>query len=56
MVKHILADGRVLDSIEGFVVPTTGATEVVYRLVVDISKKRQEAMNNTKEGKKDARA
>ncbi len=35
MVKHVLADGTVLESIEGRVVPPTGATESVYWLVVE---------------------
>ena len=33
MIKHILSDGTELDSIEGFVVPPSGQTEAVYRLV-----------------------
>lgn len=39
MVRHILADGREVDSIEGMVVPTTGPTAVVYRIVADFYKK-----------------
>lgn len=35
MVKHILADGTELKSIEGRVIPPTGKTEAVYRLIAD---------------------
>lgn len=34
MIKHVLADGRVLDSIDGLQVPYTTATETVYRFLV----------------------
>lgn len=33
MVRHILADGTELKSIEGRTIPPTGKTEAVYRLV-----------------------
>lgn len=36
MIKHILSDGRVLDSIEGFCLPYTSATATVYRLLAEI--------------------
>lgn len=36
MVRHILADGTVLSSIEGHVVPPTGKTEVVYQMLAEI--------------------
>lgn len=51
MIKHVLADGRVVDSIEGFVVPCTGATEVVYRIVTDFYRNHPEAMYQNKEDK-----
>lgn len=35
-VHHILADGREVDSIEGYVVPNSGETATVYRLVADL--------------------
>lgn len=35
MVKHILADGTELKSIEGRVIPPTGNTESVYRLIAE---------------------
>ena len=33
MIKHVLADGRVLDSIDGFRLSYTEATETAYRLL-----------------------
>lgn len=35
MVRHVLADGTELTSIEGRVIPPTGRTEAVYRLVAE---------------------
>lgn len=37
MIKHILADGTELKSIEGLVIPPTGKTEAVYRLIAGFS-------------------
>ena len=48
MVKHILADGREVDSIEGFVVPNTGATAAVYRIVAEFYRNHPEAMHQSK--------
>ena len=33
MIKHVLADGRILDSIDGFRIPYEEATETAYRLL-----------------------
>lgn len=38
MVRHILADGREVKSIEGFVVPASGPTAAVYRIVSEFTK------------------
>ncbi len=35
MIKHILADGTEIESIEGRIIPPTGKTEAVYRLIAD---------------------
>ncbi|MDD3251799.1 MAG: hypothetical protein PHV18_04470 [Lachnospiraceae bacterium] len=35
MIKHVLADGRTLDRIDGFQIPYTPATEAVYRFLAD---------------------
>lgn len=40
MVKHVLADGTELASIEGFVIPATGKTEAVYRLIAEFIRNR----------------
>nr|DAH45813.1 MAG TPA: hypothetical protein [Caudoviricetes sp.] len=39
-VKHVLADGRKLDSIEGFVIPNTGHASVVYQIAAQITDRR----------------
>ena len=36
MIKHVLADGRTLDSIEGFRLPYTDATAAAYRLIAGL--------------------
>ena len=38
MIKHVLADGREVDSIEGLLIPTTGPTAAVYRIIADFAK------------------
>lgn len=40
MIKHILADGTELNSIEGRIIPPTGRTEAVYRLVAELLKQK----------------
>lgn len=37
-VRHVLADGAEVDSIEGMVIPITGPAAAAYRIVVDILK------------------
>lgn len=41
MIKHILADGTELKSIEGRTIPPTGKTEAVYRLVAELIANRK---------------
>lgn len=36
MIKHVLADGRILDSIEGFRLPYTDTTAAAYRLLAGL--------------------
>ena len=36
MIKHILADGTEIKSIEGLTIPPIGKTEAVYRLVAEL--------------------
>ncbi len=38
MIKHVLADGTQLDSIEGRVIPAAGATEAIYKIVANFIK------------------
>ncbi len=38
-IRHFLADGRVLESIEGYIVPNTGATATTYYLIAEFIKK-----------------
>ena len=35
MIKHVLADGTQLKSIEGRIIPPTGKTAAVYRLIAE---------------------
>jgi hypothetical protein len=37
MIRHIMADGREIDSVEGLIIPTTGAAAAVYRIVADFA-------------------
>lgn len=39
-VKHVLADGRRLDSVEGFVIPNTGQASAVYQIAAQITDRR----------------
>jgi hypothetical protein len=48
-ITHELSDGTLLDSIEGFIIPRTKATEMIYRTIegvairtADAQKKREE--------------
>lgn len=49
MVKHILSDGREVESIAGKVIPTKGPTEAVYRIVLDFAKRRDNQQKKDKE-------
>lgn len=40
-ITHVLADGRRVDSIDGFTVPNTGATAAVYHIAADFARKQQ---------------
>lgn len=55
MIRHILADGREVKSVEGLVVPHTGATAAVYRIVTEFAKNHPEVTKH-KEETKDATA
>lgn len=51
MIKHIMADGTELESIEGLTIPPTGKTEAVYRLAAEIlvaSRKQKQTADGQK--------
>ncbi len=52
MVRHFLADGREVESIKGFVVPATGATEAVYRIIEDFMRRKHRENNGAKNTRK----
>ena len=54
MVRHILADGREVKSVEGLVVPNTGKVAAVYHIVAEYAKNHPEVRN--KEETKNASA
>lgn len=49
MIRHILADGREVESVEGFVVPPTGPTAAVYSIVVEFAKNHKDIKKNKEE-------
>ena len=51
MVRHILSDGQVLDSVKGIVIPTTGPTAAAYRLIAEFHKRRSKITQEPKEEK-----
>ena len=53
MIRHILADGREVASIEGLVVPNAGATAAVYRIVTEFAKNREISKLKDKGGSKE---
>ena len=54
MIRHFLADGREVESIEGIVIPTTGVTEAVYRIVADHQKNPKKTIQKNKEAQTNA--
>lgn len=56
MVKHHLADGRTVDSIEGYVIPTTGPVAAVYHIVAECQRNHSKMKRQNKERKKNATA
>lgn len=53
-VIHILADGREVESIEGMIIPNTGATAAVYRIIADFARNHPEIYKQISEKAKDA--
>lgn len=54
MVRHFLADGREVKSVEGLVIPPTGPTAAVYRIVAEFLQDHPERIHQKKEGKANA--
>lgn len=56
MIRHILADGREVESVEGFVIPTTGSTAAVYRIAAEFEKNHPKTTQKKKEAQTIAKA
>ena len=54
MIRHILADGREVESIEGFVIPPTGPAAAAYQIVEQFAIRMQTEENKKKEAKANA--
>lgn len=55
-IRHVLADGREVESVDGIIVPTTGATAAVYKIVAEFANKHSETVLKDKEEVKTATA
>ena len=55
MIRHILADGREVQSVEGLVVPTTGPTAAVYHIAAEFIQNHPEIISKKKENKNHAK-
>lgn len=53
-VIHILADGQQVENIEGMIIPNTGATTAVYRIIADFAEKHPEVHERNTERTKEA--
>ena len=53
-VIHILADGQQVENIEGMIIPNTGATTAVYRIIADFVAKHPEVHERNTERTKEA--
>lgn len=51
MVRHILADGREVESIEGMVIPNSGPSAAVYRIAAEFIQNHPEVIYQSKEGR-----
>lgn len=48
MIRHVLADGRKVESIKGMVVPPAGKTVAVYNIVAEITARRKAGEDSLK--------
>lgn len=56
MIRHVLANGKEVKSIEGMVVPAKGATASVYQIAAEFARNKIEAVHKKEEEKADATA
>lgn len=56
MIRHVLANGKEVKSIEGMVVPANGATASVYQIAAEFAKNQIQAVHKKEEEKADATA
>lgn len=49
MIRHILSDGREVESIAGFVIPPTGPTATAYHIVEQFARRKQAEATYSKE-------
>ena len=54
VIRHILADGREVESIEGFVIPPTGPAAAAYHIVEQFARRQQAEEYRKKEAKANA--
>lgn len=51
MVKHVLADGREVESVEGILIPPSGPTAAVYRIIAEFAKNHPECAHKREGGR-----
>lgn len=51
MIRHVLANGKEVKSIEGMVVPANGATASVYQIAAEFAKNQIQAVHKKRGGK-----
>ena len=56
MIRHILSDGREVESVEGLVIPPNGPTAAVYRIAAEFIKNHPEITYQNKEERTNATA
>lgn len=54
MIKHVLSDGREVDSVDGLVIPAyKSAASAVYQIVAEFARKQTEAIRSKEESNAD---
>ena len=49
MVKHVLSDGREVESVEGILIPPSGPTAAVYRIIAEFAKNHPQCVRKREE-------